>query len=246
MLRKDPQLAREDVPIAEAARGAGFDCSQWPKLANLIDAVKIAAFPRRRPPPYRSFRPPPRYRSSIYPDRWRPDTIRPRKSVVDGYREASSVPTVPAFGRSIDQVLRDITNAAQNQREDSPATLLENNIDKPVTGAFQSSTFKPGGKRGALLDAAQRESTFNKRLKTEGPLQSARSVRLGTEIIDLTQARSYDDEPTTRGATVNYGHDAGRPHRSLPKRTIRHDTNAILSRCAGRLKAILHGIDTDR
>ena len=127
----------------------------------------------------------------------------------------------------------------------TPLPLFDDSVDKPTTGAFQPSTFKPGGKRGALLDAAQRESTF-KRLKTEAPSQSARYVRPGTEVIDLTQRSSYNQDSATRGATVSYGNDARRPHRPLPKQKIRNDTNAILSRCASKLKAAMHGIDTDR
>jgi len=48
----DRDLAPEDVPIAEAAAKAGFDCSNWLKLKGLINAVRAVKAP------------------VTYPDRW--------------------------------------------------------------------------------------------------------------------------------------------------------------------------------
>ncbi len=48
----DPDLSLRDVPIAEAAAKAGFDCGNWTKLKSLIDAVRAVNAP------------------VTYPDRW--------------------------------------------------------------------------------------------------------------------------------------------------------------------------------
>lgn len=48
----DLDLSLSDVPIAEAAANAGFDCGNWAKLKSLIDAVRAVNAP------------------VSYPDRW--------------------------------------------------------------------------------------------------------------------------------------------------------------------------------
>lgn len=59
----DPDLSLGDVPIAEAAAKAGFDCSYWPKLKSLIDAVRAVNA------------------TVSYPDRWN-GRARSRKSMI--------------------------------------------------------------------------------------------------------------------------------------------------------------------
>ncbi len=52
ILSIDPDLALRDIPIAEAAAKAGFDCGNWAKLKGLITAVRAVNAP------------------TSYPDRW--------------------------------------------------------------------------------------------------------------------------------------------------------------------------------
>ena len=145
-------MANRDLPIAEAAAKAGFDCSDWNKLRGLITAVKDAVQAVTYPDKYIGAG---RYQSSIYPDKWRPDTVRPRKGVVEAYRDAATVPSVPAFVKSAQQIIAGLNDANRTQGKDATFTLIDNRANKAATGTNR----EPLGARSANIKITQGRMT---------------------------------------------------------------------------------------
>ena len=235
------------MPIAEAAAKSGFDCSEWTKMRDLINAVKGAAIQRKN-----NFRPGPRYRSSIYPDRWRPDTIRPHPGVVEAYRDTNDHPAVPAFGKSAAQIIKDLVT--QRTPVNMSATSLHENTNQNIPRQTTTKCYNTGDKRTSL-----HPQSAPKRLKTEQPrLNVLARLPPQTDIVDLTQdIRTLLPTANLAQPVIITTHDPAlqptngvggtqRPHQSLPKKVIRADTISIFSRCASKLRAAVHGIDTDR
>ena len=243
-------MSPEDVPIAEAAANAGFDCSNWPKLYDLIKAVRAVNAPASYPDRWSG---PAAFQSSIYPDRWRPDLMRQHKGVSQAYRAAATPPSVPAFVVSATQLVRNMNpNRAEVPRpspQPFPKSTGSNRIPLgPVSGNKRPSA------------SVNLHSSSPKRAKTEAPSSVGQDFSQ-ENIIDLTQG---DEEPITyvrtrqrqhRNVSATANNIAG-PSKSAGQRQARKerrasenvhkDTIGILARIASKLRAGAHAIDTDR
>ena len=73
----------KDLHIAEAAAQAGFDCSSWPKLKRLLNAIHSATAPVRYPDRWTGSG---AFKSDIYPSTWVP-SYRDRDRPTSGRKE---------------------------------------------------------------------------------------------------------------------------------------------------------------
>ncbi|KAF6235332.1 hypothetical protein HO173_006528 [Letharia columbiana] len=162
-------LKLSDAPIAEAAARAGFDCSNWPKLKGLIDAVRAVDTPVSYPDRWTG---PAAFRSDIYPDHWKADLMRERKGVTQAYRDVVRTPSVPAFVVSAKELIKNINSTTRSAR--TPATGTNNVALGP----------RASNKRNA--DVIDLLSSSPKRAKIEPPATP--------NVIDLTQ----DENPTIK------------------------------------------------
>lgn len=245
----DPRLALRDVPIAEAAAKAGFDSGSWPKLRNLINAVRRAALPSH--PDYWSDAG--AQSSSIPPERYFAEQQRARKGVAQAYRDvdlAHQAATVPAFVVPAKQLIDNIRNGA------------------PKTGS--SLRCKRG--HGEFVDLTQ---DTRKRLKTEGPSHSQGPNDARTSsYIDLTQDKpigtldrkgainrralgDISNNIPRAGTGKKFAKQQRRPEREQRYKHVPvfqedrangnpQQTAAIFAKIASRLHAIVAEIDADR
>lgn len=242
MLHTDPELSHRESPIAEAAAKAGFDCSSWPKLKGLIDAVtavtKQVSYPDR-------WTGPAAFKSKVYPDRWRPDLIRQQKGMLQVYRDAERFPSVPASVVSAAQIIKHLNHKSRGRENYAPAAASGSNRE-PLA-------IRPSNKRtvGDFIDPS---SSLPKRAKTEQPASR--------NFIDLTQ----DEEPvearfvpsrrqatrpalasSTNGAT---GPNISQKSRKNPRRVqqpfIHSESIGTMATIASKLRASAHAIFIDR
>lgn len=185
----DPQLASEDIPIAEAAATAGFDISSWPKLNNLVNAVRSAALPSQS----NFWSVPAAWTLKVPPERLHAEQKRACKGVAQGYKDtdrAHQAATVPAF----------VVPAHE---------LIDKTRRKTQEGDRVSSL---GAKRGQsdVLDA----QNSHKRLKIETSSQTLgpNDTRISS-FVDLTQpepakisAHANSTERTALGTISNNVH----------------------------------------
>ncbi|CAD6578528.1 MAG: hypothetical protein ASARMPREDX12_008881 [Alectoria sarmentosa] len=236
---RHPELMPSDALIAEAAARAGFDCSNWPKLKGLINAVRAIDKPTSYPDRWTG---PAAFKSKIYPDHWKADYMRQRKGVSQAYRDGGITPSVPAFVVSAKQLIKNLDSITRGQHSvRTPATGTNNVALGPRTS----------NKRNAeIVDLL---SSSPKRAKTEPPVTS--------NVIDLTQ----DEEPTTtrfipthrlplRPALANItNHGAGpktshkrKIQRLLREQDVHGESVSMLAKIASKLRASAHALDVDR
>ena len=187
----DPQLASEDIPIAEAAATAGFDISSWPKLNNLINAVRSAALPSQS----NFWSVPAAWTLKVPPERLHAEQKRACKGVAQSYKDtdrAHQAATVPAFVVPAHELI-DKTRR-ETQEGDRVSSL--------------------GAKRGQsdVLDV----QNSHKRLKIETSSQTPgpNDARISS-YVDLTQPEpaknSAHTKSTERTALGNISNNVHRP-----------------------------------
>ncbi|KAG8528185.1 uncharacterized protein KY384_007102 [Bacidia gigantensis] len=269
---RNPYLSSQDLRIAQAAADGGFDCSNWPKLRDLLIATKAAVQPtsgKSKPRYPDRYNGPAAFQSSIYPDYWRPDAVRPRKGVVESYRDAARTPSVPAFAKPAHQILGELSQATGGKRAGSPATV----VGDSVLGFAKNSNRIPLRPRsnntkrptGYFVDVVGSDP---KRVKTETSSQRSfgnENAPISADIIDLTQDQPTHIKtsssqlpsrapstrpgpqvrPVPRARSGNHRNKAPRK-RQVPQNVIRDDTSSILARCASKLRAAAHSMDMDR
>ena len=252
-----------DAPIAEAAAKAGFDCSNWKKLEGLITAVKDAVPSGIYPDRYTGAA---AYRSSLYPDEWRP---KGRRGVPKAYADADRATSVPAFAKTVSQILKDVNDQTRRQRESSTPTLLDDSINRAATGTNRQPLAPRSGNARTAPTALRKlqpisQSSTNKRtaidLTSSSPkrpkIEDATGPRHRNDnqipIIDLTITSPVRLGPSTQRAknhaarNTHPQHVGRSPREPLPQNIIHNDTTTTLARCASKLRGASHDIEIDR
>ena len=254
----DPQLSLRDFPIAEAAAKAGFDCGSWPKLKNLIDAVRKAEFPSY---PNRSSGPD-AWTSPIYPDRYHAEQQRARKGVAQAYKEtdiAHRAATVPAFVVPAKQLIDNIRNGSRAVARFTPPSSgkrgHENFIDLTQDSRKRLKTKEPSYSQGSnyartpsYVDLTQDElvKTPEKKLATNRPALvdiSNNIPRPGTVENSTRDRRKREREQRYR-----HIHTVQEKSNNVLNRANENaqQTSDIIARIGSRLHATAADIDADR
>ena len=230
-------MSSKDVPITEATAKAGFDCTNWPRLRGLIDAVRVSQAPPTYPDRWFG---PAAFKSDLYPDRWRPDLMRQSKGITQAYRNAGTAKSVPPFAESAPQLLRNLGPSHQGtqRRNDMIRTAAYRVPLAPVSR----------NKRGRETDYLAPQP---KRAKTQPPSLAARVSFVQENVIDLTQ----DDE----NESISHFPSRHRPNRkgngAKQRRANRYrndgrvthkETMGILAKIASKLRASAYALDVDQ
>lgn len=233
----------DDIPIAEAAARAGFDCSNWPGLKNLISAVRAVNAPVSYPDRWTG---PAAFNSRIYPDRWVADTHRQRKGVTQAYRDAETPTSVPAFGLTAQQIIDNIYGLTRGAPNPAVFTVRGSGSNRIPLGPSS------GNKRANRGN----QTSAPKRVKTENRPAPSRPGFTRDNFIDLT-----GDDPITYAPTRRQQNRVGSTNttrripsarqrrdrqRVVQERVTHRETVGILAKIASKLRASAHALDVDR
>jgi hypothetical protein len=157
-------ISGRNAGIVRAAQRAGFDCSNFDNVIELVSAVRDAASDLSFANVYGNS--PIRRR-----DHWEPaDEHRARKGVLQAYRGARMFPSVPPFVISADQIIRNMDRA--------------NNTDHLGYPNFSENAMQIHPARKRMIGAIDYQAASSKKPKLEAANPSTID---GRTVIDLTE-----------------------------------------------------------